>query len=84
MNLIFIYTAHPLHLSSNVKGLGTWFSYFYILMKGLFIESELRSICKSAEFAFQSSGKSALYNYKALYFNLFRDSSWTVVRKNRN
>ena len=67
-----------------MKGLGTWFSYFYILMKGLFIESELRSICKSAEFAFQSSGKSALYNYKALYFNLFGDSSWTVVRKNRN
>lgn len=54
VNLILIYTTHPLHLSSNVKGLGAWLGYFYTLMKGLFIELELRNICMSAGFAFRA------------------------------
>lgn len=65
-----------------MKGLGAWLSYFYTLMKGLFIELELRNIHTSAGFAFQSSGKSALY--QALCFNLFGVSSWRVEGKNRD
>lgn len=82
-NLILIYTADSLHLSSNVKGLGAWFSYFYTSMKGLFIDMELRNIYTSAGFAFQSSGKSALCDSWALCFGLFGVSGWTVEGKIR-